>query len=63
MGHDKVATGRWPIYGGQNEWGKAVLGLAKVAFIERWPLYGGQNEWKSSIGARKGGLYGEVAFL
>ena len=40
MGHGKVATiGRWPLYGGQNEWGKALLGLTKVAFIERWPYY------------------------
>ena len=31
--------------------------------IGRWPLYGGQNEWESSIGARKDGLYREVAFL
>ena len=37
---EKVATiGRWPLYGGQNEWGKALLGLTKVAFIERWPYY------------------------
>ena len=37
---EKVATiGRWPLYGGLNEWGKALLGLTKVAFIERWPYY------------------------
>ena len=37
---EKVATiGRWPLYGGQNEWGKALSGLTKVAFIERWPYY------------------------
>ena len=37
---EKVVTiGRWPLYGGQNEWGKALLGLTKVAFIERWPYY------------------------
>ena len=40
MGHEKVAIiGKWPLYGGQNEWGKALLGLTKVAFIERWPFY------------------------
>ena len=36
----KVAIiGRWSLYGGQNEWGKALSGLTKVAFIERWPSY------------------------
>ena len=30
---------RWPLYGGQNEWGKALSGLTKVAFIERWSYY------------------------
>ena len=34
-----VTIGRWPLYGGQNEWSKALLGLTKVAFIERWPYY------------------------
>ena len=49
MGHEKVAIiGRWPLYEGQNEWVKAVLGLAKVVFIERWPSY-------------KGGHYGQVS--
>ena len=34
-----AVMGRWLLYGGQNEWGKAVLGLAKVAFVERLPSY------------------------
>ena len=30
MGHGKVVTiGRWSVYGGPNEWGKAQLGLIK----------------------------------
>ena len=37
MGHEKVE--RWPLYGGQNGWGKALSGLTKVALIERWPSY------------------------
>ena len=34
-----VTIGRWPLYGGQNEWGKALSVLTKVVFIERWPYY------------------------
>ena len=34
-----VTIGRWSLYGGQNEWGKALSGLTKVVFIERWSYY------------------------
>ena len=36
-GLTKVVTiGRWSLYGGKNEWDKALSGLTKV---ERWPYY------------------------
>ena len=30
---------RWPLYRGQNEWGKVLLVDTNVAFIKRWPSY------------------------
>ena len=29
----------WPLYRGQNEWGKVLLVDTNVAFIKRWPSY------------------------